>query len=50
MEHSKNYEKVLRWYRMGMWNIDRVRNAVKMDWITEEEFEEITGKKYNQEV
>lgn len=46
MEHSKNYEKVKSWYRMGMWNEVRVRNAVKMGWITETEFKEITDKDY----
>lgn len=47
MEHSKNYEKVKRWYDMKMWNETRVRNAVTMNWITEAEFEEITGKAYS---
>lgn len=46
MEHSKNYDKVKRWYDMKMWNEIRVRNAVKMLWITEEEFKEITGADY----
>lgn len=45
-EHSKNYNKVKRYYDMGMWNEVRVRNAVKMNWITEEEFTEITDKDY----
>lgn len=47
MEHSKNYDKVKQYYNMGMWNEHRVRNAVKMNWITEDEFEEITGKSYS---
>lgn len=46
MEHSNNYNKVERYYRLKMWNETRVRNAVKMGWITEEEFKEITGKDY----
>lgn len=46
MEHSNNYDKVRRWYNMRMWNETRVRNAVRMGWITEEEFTEITGKAY----
>jgi len=29
-----------------MWNEVRVRNAVKKNWITEEEFKEITDKDY----
>lgn len=46
MEHSKNYEKVKRWYDVKMWNETRVRNAVVMEWITQGEFKEITGKDY----
>lgn len=46
MVHSKNYSKVKLWYSMKMWNETRVRNAVKMGWITKEEFTEITGKDY----
>ena len=46
MEHSKNYSKVKLWYSMKMWNETRVRNAVKMGWITKEESSEITGKDY----
>lgn len=46
MEHSKNYKKVKEWYGMRVWNETRVRNAVERNWITEAEFEEITGKSY----
>lgn len=46
MEHSKNYQKVKTYYNMKMWDEGRVRNAVKMNWITEDEFYEITGRKY----
>jgi hypothetical protein len=46
MEHSDNYDKVKRWFDMRMWDEMRVRNAVKMQWITEAEFQEITGKAY----
>ena len=46
MEHSNNYEKVKRYYDMKMWNEDRVRNAVVKKWITQAEFEEITGQAY----
>ena len=44
--HSEKYEKVKRWYVLGVWDENRVHNAVKMEWITEEEFKEITGKDY----
>lgn len=46
MRRSKNFDKVKRYYNIGMWNEMRVRNAVKMNWITEEEFKEITDKDY----
>ncbi len=46
MGYSKNFSKVKRWYDMKMWDETRVRNAVIMKWITEEEFKEITGKDY----
>ena len=45
MAHSKNFAKVERYYRMGMWSEAQVRNAVPK-LITAEEFEEIVGKPY----
>lgn len=48
MEHSNNYEKVKRYYSLKTWNETRVKNAVKMGWITAEEFKEITGKEYSE--
>lgn len=48
MEHSKNYKKVKKYYDMKMWNETRVKNAVKMGWITKEEFTEITGVEYSE--
>ncbi len=46
MNHSKNYNKVKRFYSMKMWDEEKVRNAVKMNWITADEYKEITGKDY----
>ncbi len=46
MEHSEKYEQVKSWYRMALWSLERVKNAVRMGWITEEEYQEITGEKY----
>lgn len=43
---SAKFEKVKKYYDKGFWTIDMVRNAVVKGWITEEEFEEITGEKY----
>lgn len=42
MEHSKNFEKVRKYYKNHLWTIDKVRNAIGK-WITKEEFTEITG-------
>lgn len=46
MEHSKNFEKIKKYYDEGFWNETRVRNAVVKGWITKEEFTEITGIEY----
>lgn len=46
MEHSKNFEKVKGYFQKKLWNESRVRNAVLKNWITEDEFKEITGKDY----
>ena len=50
MEHSKNYAKVKNYYDMGLWSKARVKNAVtnpaSKPWITEEEYQEITGEAY----
>lgn len=48
--HSKNFEKVKRFYDKGLWSKERVYDAVTNPegnaWITPEEYEEITGEKY----
>ena len=43
--HSKNFDKVKRYYDEGLWSITKVRNAVGK-WITPAEFKEITGENY----
>lgn len=45
---SKNYEKVKRFYDRGLWSETRVKNAVKMKWITPAEYELITGEKHEE--
>ena len=45
MAQSK-YDKVRSYYERGLWSINRVRDAVAKDWITREQFEEITGVPY----
>lgn len=44
-DHSKNFEKVKKYYDDRMWNKAKVHNAIGK-WITAEEYEEITGEKY----
>lgn len=45
---SKNYEKVKNYYNRKLWDIDRVYSAVGK-WITEAEYQEITGEVYKAE-
>lgn len=44
--HSKNFNKVKAYYDNGWWTIEMVHNAVIKGWITEAEYEEITGQPY----
>lgn len=44
--HSDKYNKVKSYYDNGYWDIDKVHAVVAKDWITPEEFEEITGQPY----
>ena len=44
---SKNFEKVKYYYDNGIWDINRVYNAVGK-WITEKEYKEITGEDYKE--
>ena len=44
---SKHYNKVKKWYDMGMWGAEAVKNAVKKGWITADEYKEITGEDYD---
>lgn len=46
MAHSKNYEKVKKFYKMGIWSEKMAWNAVGK-WITPDEYKEITGKDYS---
>lgn len=45
MAKSK-YEKVKSFYENGLWGINRVHDAVEKNWITEEQYQEITGEEY----
>ena len=37
------FEKIKKWYSMGLWTEEMVRNAVDKGVITEEEYNEILG-------
>ena len=43
---SKMYETVKDFFDRGLWKNNRVRDAVKMGWITAEEYKNITGEDY----
>ena len=43
---SKKYKIVKKYYDANLWSIEMVRNAVVKNWITKEEFAEITGEEY----
>lgn len=42
-EHSPKFKQVKQWYDMGIWDKEKVHKAVEKGWITEAEYEEITG-------
>lgn len=44
---SKKFDLVKKYYDSGLWSVKKVRNAVVKEWITEEEFTEITGEEYS---
>ena len=39
--HSKHFEKVQNYYNQKLWSEERVADAVRKGWITQEEYEEI---------
>ena len=41
-----NYESIKKNFERGLWNVARVRMAVRKGVITKEQFKEITGKDY----
>ena len=46
---SRKFKTVKKYYEADLWSIEMVRNAVVKNWITEEEFAEITGEEYEAE-
>jgi uncharacterized XkdX family phage protein len=43
---SKHFERVQKWYTLGKWPKEAVKNAVIKKWITAEEYKIITGEEY----
>jgi hypothetical protein len=42
------YDKVKHYFDSGLWDETRVYNAVVKEWITEEEYKEITGNDFEE--
>lgn len=47
-EHSPHFSQVKTYYDDGLWGNFRLKMAVVKNWITKEEYEEITGQEYEQ--
>lgn len=45
-EHSAKFDLVKGYFESGLWRKKAVRNAVIKEWITAEEYEEITAEAY----
>ena len=45
MSHSKNFNKVKKYYAQGLWTKEMVYNVVGR-WITADEYYEIVGEPY----
>ncbi|MBQ6918713.1 MAG: XkdX family protein [Synergistaceae bacterium] len=43
---SEKFETVKKYWDLGLWTEEKVRNAVTKGWITASEFFNITGKNY----
>lgn len=46
---SDKYSKVLKYYKLGAWTTAMVKNAVVKGWITEDEYQTITGETYTED-
>lgn len=46
MSMSGKAQTIQRYYELGVWSKERVRVAVEKGWITEEEYQSITGEEY----
>ena len=39
-------DRITKWYKLGLWTIEMVAEAVEKGVITEDDFKEITGEVY----
>lgn len=39
-------DKIAKWYKQGLWTVEKVKNAVEKGVITPEDYAEITGEDY----
>ena len=39
-------DRIIKWYKQGLWTEEMVANAVKKNVIKPEDYKEITGKDY----
>lgn len=46
MEHSEKFDLVKMYYDRHFWSKKKVHDAVDKNWITREEYKEITGEDY----
>lgn len=44
-QHSEKFNEILGYYKSGFWKKKRLKDAVTMKWITQEEYDEITAPK-----
>ena len=40
------FDRIQRWYNQGLWDIEKVKDAVRKGVITKEQYKEITGEDY----
>jgi uncharacterized XkdX family phage protein len=44
--HSDKFTTVQTYHMRGLWNADKLKNAVEKGWITKAEYKELTGEAY----
>lgn len=48
MQLSEIGQTIRYFYTQNLWKIDRVKNTVKVGWISKDEYREITGEEYTE--